>query len=106
MAYSKLRSVCANGPLPLCVHRPLRLPPDERRMSERSFESGQKAATSLFKRNRLDGAGVDVGHAAGDLFVPGRCNGLVSGLIQTPDERASKVGAIRHRKRKCFFQKL
>jgi hypothetical protein len=58
-------------------------------MSERSFE--QKAATSLFKRNRLYGAGVDVRHAAGNLFVLGRFNGLVSSLVQTLDERASKV---------------
>ncbi len=63
-------------------------------MRERSFESGQEAATSLFERNRLDAAGVNVGHAAGDFFVPGRFHGFVLRVVQTLDERASKVGAF------------
>jgi hypothetical protein len=75
-------------------------------MRERSFESGQEAATSLFERNRLDGAGVDAGHAAGDFLVPGRCNGFVLRVVQTLDERASKVGAFCYGKSKRFFQKL
>jgi len=75
-------------------------------MLQRSFESGQEAATSLIERNRLDGAGVDVGHAPGDFFIPGRCNGFVLRVIQTLDERAGKVGAFRYRKRERFFQKL
>jgi hypothetical protein len=46
-------------------------------MRQRSFESGQEASTSVFKQNRLDGAGVNVGHTAGDFFVPGSLNGFV-----------------------------
>ncbi len=75
-------------------------------MRQGSFESGQEAATSLFERNRLDGGGVDIGHAPRDFFVPGRCNGFVLRVVQTLDERASKVSALCHWKRKRFFQKL
>src|SRR5229473_2782408 len=75
-------------------------------MRKRSFESGQESPASLFERNRLDGAGVDVGHAAGGFFVPGRFHGFVLCVVQTLDERASKVRAFRYRKRERLFQKL
>ena len=63
-------------------------------MRQRSFESGQEAATSVFEQNRLDGAGVNVGHTADDFFVPGSLNGFVLRIVQTLDERASKVGTF------------
>ena len=63
-------------------------------MRKRSFESGQEAATSIFEGNGFDGAGVDVGHAAGDFFVPSRFNGFVLRVVEAFDERAGKIGAF------------
>ena len=75
-------------------------------MSQRSFESGQEASTNVFKQNRLDGGGINVGRTAGDFFGPGSLNGFVLRIVQTLDERASKVGTFRHGERERFFQNV
>jgi len=73
-------------------------------MWQRSFESGQEASTNVFKQNRLDGAGINVGRTAGDFFGPGSLNGFVLRIVQTLDERASKVGTFRHGRESAFFK--
>jgi hypothetical protein len=79
---------------------------DERRRRQRSFENGREAATSFFCRNRFDGAGVNLSHAAADFFIPSGGDGLILHIVQAFEERANEVGAFRCGKRESLFQKF
>lgn len=46
------------------------------------------------------------GHAAGDFFVPGGCDGGIVRFVEALDDRASKVSAFGDGQGKSFFQEF
>lgn len=60
----------------------------------------------FFEGNGLDFAGVDVGHAVLDFFVPGGFDGGIVRFVEAFDKGAGEVGAFGDWERKSFFQKF
>jgi hypothetical protein len=60
----------------------------------------------FFEGDGFNFAGVDVGHAALDFFVPGGFDGGIVGFVEAFDEGAGEVSAFRDGKGKSFFQKF
>jgi hypothetical protein len=56
--------------------------------------------------NRLDAACVEIFHAPDDFSFPGGFDRFVFGVIQTLDQGASEVGAVRHREFERLLQKF
>jgi hypothetical protein len=71
-----------------------------------SFHGRVKATAGSFEGDGCDFAGVDVGHAGLDFFVPGGFDGGIVGFVEAFDEGAGEVSAFRDGERKSFFQKL
>lgn len=56
--------------------------------------------------NGLDFAGIDIGHAASDFFVPSGFDGGIVGFVKALDKGASEISALRHGERKGLFQEF
>lgn len=59
-----------------------------------SFRGGRKATAGFFEGGGLDFAGVDVGHAVLDFFVPGGFDGRIVGFVEAFHEGAGEVSAF------------
>jgi hypothetical protein len=47
-----------------------------------AFENGRKATTNIFRRNRFDGARIDLRHAAVDFFMPSGSDGRLVRIVE------------------------
>jgi hypothetical protein len=69
----------------------------------RSLHGGGEATAGFFEGDWFNFAGVDIGHAALDFFVPGGFYGGIVGFVEAFDEGAGEVGAFRYGEGKSFF---
>jgi len=68
-----------------------------------SFHGRREATAGFFEGDGFDFAGVDVGHAPLDFFVPGGFDGRILGFVEAFDEGAGEVSAFRDGEGKSFF---
>jgi hypothetical protein len=60
----------------------------------------------FFEGDWLYFAGGDVGHAAGDFFVPSGGDAGILGFVEAFDEGTGEVGALGDRKREGSFEEI